>query len=77
MAKSASAIDTSKVKAANNAYYSALSKRDIHAMEKVWSRTSDNILIAPPTNRSRTWDGTQLSVTGKHIGQRSATSPFR
>jgi hypothetical protein len=36
--------------AANNAYYTALSKRDLRAMEKVWSCTSDNILIAPPTN---------------------------
>jgi ketosteroid isomerase-like protein len=48
--KSASAVDAGNVKAANNAYYTALSKRDLPAMEKVWSCTSDNILIAPPTN---------------------------
>jgi ketosteroid isomerase-like protein len=50
MTKSASASETSNVKAANNAYYSALSKRDLQAMETVWSCASDNILIAPPTN---------------------------
>jgi ketosteroid isomerase-like protein len=50
MTKPTSAIDTGNVKAANNAYYSALSKRDLQAMEKVWSCASDNILIAPPTN---------------------------
>jgi ketosteroid isomerase-like protein len=50
MTKSASTIDTGSVKAANNAYYSALSNRDLQAMEKVWSCMSDNILIAPPTN---------------------------
>src|SRR5262249_48164993 len=50
MMKPASTLDISSVKAVNNAYYSALSKRDLHAMEKVWSRAADNILIAPPTN---------------------------
>jgi len=43
-------FDTSNVRAANNAYYSALSKRDFQAMAKVWSCAADNILIAPPTN---------------------------
>ncbi len=50
MTKPASTLDASNLKAANNAYYSALSKRDLQAMEKVWSCTADNILIAPPTN---------------------------
>jgi ketosteroid isomerase-like protein len=38
------------VKAVNNAYCKALSARDMRAMEKVWTRTAENILIAPPTN---------------------------
>ena len=42
--------EASMVKAVNNAYYKALSARDMCAMEKVWTRTTDNILIAPPTN---------------------------
>jgi ketosteroid isomerase-like protein len=42
--------EASVVKAVNNAYYKALSARDMRAMEKVWTRTNDNILIAPPTN---------------------------
>jgi hypothetical protein len=35
MTKSESAIDTSKVKAANNAYYSALSKRETKRIEAI------------------------------------------
>src|SRR5689334_17331796 len=53
MAKRASAkasSETSKLKAANAAYYKALSARDMRAMQKVWTCASDNILIAPPTN---------------------------
>jgi ketosteroid isomerase-like protein len=50
MAKPASESEASKVKAVNGAYYRALSARDIGAMEKVWTCTADNILIAPPTN---------------------------
>jgi ketosteroid isomerase-like protein len=42
--------EASKVKAANAAYYKALSARDMRAMEEVWTRTAENILIAPPTN---------------------------
>jgi ketosteroid isomerase-like protein len=40
--------ETSKVEAANLAYYKALSARDMQAMEKVWSCAADNILVAPP-----------------------------
>ena len=40
----------SNVKAANAAYYKALSARDIGAMEMVWTCGADNILIAPPVN---------------------------
>src|SRR6516162_5900581 len=42
--------EANKVKAANNAYYMALSARDMFAMEKVWTRAASNILIAPPTS---------------------------
>ena len=42
--------DTDALKAANLAYYRALSARDIGAMREVWSRAADNILIAPPVN---------------------------
>jgi len=42
--------EASKVKTANNAYYKALTARDMRAMEKVWTCTTKDILIAPPTN---------------------------
>lgn len=53
MGKRASATISSEagsVKAANLAYYKALSARDMGAMEKVWSCAANNILIAPPVN---------------------------
>jgi hypothetical protein len=53
MAKRSSAeasSETNVVKLVNNAYYQALSARDMCAMEKVWTRASNNMLIAPPTN---------------------------
>jgi ketosteroid isomerase-like protein len=40
--------DLEKVNAANDAYYAALSARDIHAMEQVWSRSAEDVNIAPP-----------------------------
>ena len=39
-----------KIKTSNAAYYKALSARDLHAMEKVWTCAADNILIAPPND---------------------------
>ena len=42
--------DSKAVKAANLAYYRALSARDMRAMEQVWTRGTDNILIAPPVS---------------------------
>lgn len=42
--------DIEAVKAANLAYYRALSARDMRAMEDVWTCAADNILIAPPVN---------------------------
>ena len=53
MAKNSSskqAAEISKIKASNEAYYKALSARDMRAMEKVWTCAADNILIAPPSN---------------------------
>jgi ketosteroid isomerase-like protein len=43
-------IEVKNIKAANDAYYRALSARDMHAMEKVWTGAADNMLIAPPAN---------------------------
>lgn len=40
--------DIEKVKAANAAYYEALSARDIAAMEQVWSHTAAATNVAPP-----------------------------
>ena len=42
--------DNEAVNATNLAYYQALSARDMRAMEQVWTRGADNILIAPPAN---------------------------
>ena len=42
--------DADKVISANHAYYTALSARDMRAMEKIWTCANDNILIAPPVN---------------------------
>jgi ketosteroid isomerase-like protein len=42
--------EVAKVTAVNRAYYSALSARDMHDMEKVWSCAPDNMLTAPPVN---------------------------
>ena len=42
--------DNEAVNAANLAYYQALSARDMRAMEQVWTRGADNILIAPPAS---------------------------
>lgn len=46
----AKAIEIKNIKAANEAYYKALSARDLRAMEKVWTCATDNMLIAPPSN---------------------------
>ena len=40
--------DLDAVRAANQAYYEALSARDIGAMEKVWSQSDDDVNVAPP-----------------------------
>ena len=43
-------VEIKNIKAANAAYYKALSARDLPAMEKVWTCAADNMLIAPPSN---------------------------
>jgi len=43
-------IEIKNIKASSDAYYKALSARDIRAMQRVWTCASDNILIAPPSN---------------------------
>jgi ketosteroid isomerase-like protein len=40
--------EVDQVKAANASYYAALSARNISAMEKVWSRSSRDVNVAPP-----------------------------
>jgi ketosteroid isomerase-like protein len=42
------ASDIEAVKAASQSYYAALSARDIHAMEKVWAQSPDDVNVAPP-----------------------------
>ena len=56
VARAASEQDA--VRAANQAYYSALSARDIKAMEQVWSRSADDVLVAPPIRPAAhvSWD---------------------
>ena len=43
-------IEVKKIKVSNDAYYKALSARDMRAMEKVWTCAANNMLIAPPEN---------------------------
>jgi ketosteroid isomerase-like protein len=40
--------DLDQVKAANLAYYAALSARDLSAMELVWARSPRDVNVAPP-----------------------------
>lgn len=40
--------DVEAVKAANAAYYAALSARDLVTMEQLWSRSEDDVNVAPP-----------------------------
>ena len=40
--------DRDQVNAANQAYYAALSARDLSAMERVWARAPRDVNIAPP-----------------------------
>jgi hypothetical protein len=66
-----------KLKAANLAYYEALSARDIRAMALVWTCAADNILIAPLKIRRNMLVGRQSSGIGNATGQRSRNSAFR
>jgi ketosteroid isomerase-like protein len=40
--------DLDQVKAANEAYYTALSARDLSAMERVWAQSPRDVNVAPP-----------------------------
>jgi ketosteroid isomerase-like protein len=42
------ASDLEQVRAANQAYYTALSARDLSAMERVWARSPRDVNVAPP-----------------------------
>ena len=44
----AESSDFDQVKAANQAYYAALSARDLSAMERVWAQTPQAVNVAPP-----------------------------
>ena len=50
--------DLDQVKAANQAYYSALSARDLPAMERVWTRSPRDVNVAPPVRPAahKGWD---------------------
>jgi hypothetical protein len=58
--------DLDQVKAANNAYYAALSARDLRAMEQVWSRAPDVVNIAPPVRPAAHvgWDAVKKNYEG-------------
>ena len=47
MAKSETS-DLEQVRAANQAYYTALSARDLSAIERVWARSPRDVNVAPP-----------------------------
>ena len=61
-----SADDMEKVRAANRAYYEALSARDIHAMEQVWSHSSEATNVAPPVRLAAHvgWDAVRKNYQG-------------
>ena len=65
-------IEIKNIKAANDAYYRALSARDMHAMEKVWTGAADNMLIAPTCKSAcaRRLGGNQAELGGVLAGIR-------
>jgi hypothetical protein len=50
MVKRLSSVEIQDIKKSNDAYYRALSARNMLAMEAVWTCAADNMLIAPPSN---------------------------
>lgn len=62
----AMASDLDDVKAANQAYYTALSARDLAAMERVWSATARDVNIAPPIRPAAHvgWDAVRKNYSG-------------
>jgi ketosteroid isomerase-like protein len=63
---SAQSSDIEQVKAANQAYYAALSARDIAAMERVWAPTTQAVNIAPPIRPAAHagWDAVKKNYVG-------------
>ena len=54
--------DMEKVKAASQAFYTALNARDIHAMEKVWAHTPYVVHISPVAKEIVVgWEGVNKS----------------
>jgi len=45
-----SSTEIENIKTSNDAYYKALSARDLRTMETVWTCAPDNMLIAPPSD---------------------------
>jgi ketosteroid isomerase-like protein len=61
----AQASDIAAVKAANQAFYAALSARDVGAMQKVWSSDADIENIGPSDKAAGLgWEGVKKSYEG-------------
>jgi ketosteroid isomerase-like protein len=61
----AQASDIAAVKAANQAFYAALSARDVGAMQKVWSSDADIENIGPSDKAAGLgWEGVKKSYAG-------------
>lgn len=58
--------DLDQVKAANDAYYAALSTRSIPAMERVWARTEHDVNVSPPVRPAAHvgWDKIKSNYQG-------------
>ena len=69
--------EVERVKAANRAYYEALSARDIGAMEQVWSHTAAATNVAPPVRLAAHVGGTQCARIIKTFGTPWLSSRFR
>ena len=63
---SAQSADIEQVKAANQAYYAALSACDIAAMERVWAPTTQAVNVAPPIRPAAHtgWDAIKKNYAG-------------
>lgn len=57
------ASDVEAVRTANQAYYTALSARDIRAMEQLWSQSPDDVNVAPPVRPAAHVGWTEVKKT--------------